>query len=380
MIVSQINWNHLSDPLWQLEVTVMLCISVKADRIWYILSLCFSFWSSRNRQTLSKWRIQIQSIVELQRRPASRLAQWWRSEHFPYIGFLLQSVFADSIIPSCSQTTAFWGSPQTGTFSKSISEADSRLVSTTADGQVRRYQPWAQKGNSWFSLLLLFSHRWSPKHLLLLLIAGWTLMWSSVRAWNSCWMTQTSWLTWTPTQGQFLLVFFPSTLSETVQFCCWNCATCQYKRLGCNWSALSFRRVAELFMFDFEISGIHLDDKLVRSCIWRTGELLGKRSKKASVTASHVCRGRRLWLCTWSCWTWTTSSCCAHTCPTEWQARTSLSICIWTLHGKGASSKWEDFMQIPQMTWWELRLSPASAAFYPAGGAFVTQINIPGFC
>lgn len=31
-----------------------------------------------------------------------------------------------------------------------------------------------------------------------------------------------------------MLYFFPSTLSETVQFCCWNCATFLYKRLGCN--------------------------------------------------------------------------------------------------------------------------------------------------
>lgn len=152
------------------------CKSWLESWIWYILSLRFSLWSSRNRQTLSKWRIQTQSTVELQRRPAWRLAQWWRSEHFPCVSFLLESVSADSKIPSCSQTTTFWGSPQTGTFSKSISEADSWLVSTTADGQVQRYQPWGQRGNSWFSLLLLFSHRWPPKHLLLLLIPGWTLM------------------------------------------------------------------------------------------------------------------------------------------------------------------------------------------------------------
>lgn len=51
-------------------------------------------------------------------------------------------------------------------------------------------------------------------------------------------------------------------------------------------------------MFDFEISGIHLDDKLVRSSAAVNARLPVSRSEEPSVTAFGVCRGRRLWLCT----------------------------------------------------------------------------------
>lgn len=179
-----------------------------------------------------------------------------------------------------------------------------------------------------------------------LFVSGWTPTWSCAKAWSDCWTTQTLRLSWTPTQGHFTVAMFHS--SSSLPLVC---------PVTDDWMFAGFPqtcgRALHVWLWD-QWNSPGRQTGGIPSPVCVSGPSNVRTRLPLNAAPSSICRGKRPWRCTSSCWTWATSSWPAPTCPTESPGPPSRNTCTCSLPARGASSKSEVCTQTPPMTWYGL--------------------------